>query len=108
MDAKEKRKYALACRRIELGSLQCAPHYLKAIHLTTRMGDDNTPERLQKDFRMPPREEKLFWRNSLYNATFKSKGFTAEDMVWYGGSVPCFPFCGRLFEAKTSLRGKVL
>ena len=47
----EKRKYALAMRRVDYGIWGYPISLFKKITLTTREGDDNSTERFKKDFR---------------------------------------------------------
>lgn len=47
----EKRKYALGCRRIELGLHGYNPNRFWSIHLTTKALDDNSSKRFIKDVR---------------------------------------------------------
>ena len=47
----EKRKYAMAMRRLNLGIWGHAISTLRAVHLTTKKGDDNTPWVFASDLR---------------------------------------------------------
>ena len=47
----EKRKYAMAMRRLNLGIWGYAVSTLRAVHLTTREGNDNTPYVFARDLR---------------------------------------------------------
>jgi hypothetical protein len=47
----EKRKYAMAYRRLNLGTWGYAVSTLRAVHLTTKAGNDNTPVVFAKDLR---------------------------------------------------------
>jgi hypothetical protein len=47
----EKAKYAVAMRRLNLGYWGYALSTLRAVHLTTREGNDNTPEVFARDLR---------------------------------------------------------
>ena len=47
----EKRKYAMAMRRLSLGIWGYPVSTLRAVHLTTKKGTDNTPWAFAKDLR---------------------------------------------------------
>lgn len=49
----EKIKYAMAMRRLNLGTWGYPVSVLRAIHLTTREGNDNTTAVFAKDLRKP-------------------------------------------------------
>lgn len=51
LDSLQRRKYAQGMRRIELGIWGYPKSLFRAIHLTTREGDDNGSERFIKDYR---------------------------------------------------------
>jgi hypothetical protein len=51
LDKKGKRRYAKSINRIESGTYGEKPSLFFKIDLTTREGDDNTPERLKRDIK---------------------------------------------------------
>lgn len=66
MEQAEKRKYAQAMRRIEVGVWGYRKSLFRAIHLTTREGDDNSTERFTRDFRLLIKS----WRKMGYDVEY--------------------------------------